>query len=258
MLEQILATKREELDTLTLPEPLPEPKRRPFAAALRRPRRALGLIAEVKKASPSKGIIRPDFDPVAIAKAYERAGADAISVLTDERYFQGHRRYLQEVKEAVNIPVLRKDFIIDRRQVEESARLGADAILLIGEALPPEMLEALYQEAYSIGLECLVEVHAKETLERILARFTPEVVGINNRDLHTFVTTLEATKALASLIPPSSVIVSESGISSYRDVRTIRSYGVQAMLVGESLMRQADVERAVYRLFGEDDGNGSS
>ncbi|MED4918860.1 indole-3-glycerol phosphate synthase TrpC, partial [Geobacillus thermodenitrificans] len=162
------------------------------------------------------------------------------------------------VKEAVNIPVLRKDFIIDRRQVEESARLGADAILLIGEALPPEMLEALYQEAYSIGLECLVEVHAKETLERILARFTPEVVGINNRDLHTFVTTLEATKALASLIPPSSVIVSESGISSYRDVRTIRSYGVQAMLVGESLMRQADVERAVYRLFGEDDGNGSS
>ncbi|MED3906711.1 indole-3-glycerol phosphate synthase TrpC, partial [Geobacillus thermodenitrificans] len=230
----------------------------PFAAALRRPRRALGLIAEVKKASPSKGIIRPDFDPVAIAKAYERAGADAISVLTDERYFQGHRRYLQEVKEAVNIPVLRKDFIIDRRQVEESARLGADAILLIGEALPPEMLEALYQEAYSIGLECLVEVHAKETLERILARFTPEVVGINNRDLHTFVTTLEATKALASLIPPSSVIVSESGISSYRDVRTIRSYGVQAMLVGESLMRQADVERAVYRLFGEDDGNGSS
>ncbi|ARP43240.1 indole-3-glycerol phosphate synthase [Geobacillus thermodenitrificans] len=258
MLEKILATKREELDTLTLPEPLPEPKRRPFAAALRRPRRALGLIAEVKKASPSKGIIRPDFDPVAIAKAYERAGADAISVLTDERYFQGHRRYLQEVKEAVNIPVLRKDFIIDRRQVEESARLGADAILLIGEALPPEMLEALYQEAYSIGLECLVEVHAKETLERILARFTPEVVGINNRDLHTFVTTLEATKALASLIPPSSVIVSESGISSYRDVRTIRSYGVQAMLVGESLMRQADVERAVYRLFGEDDGNGSS
>jgi len=258
MLEQILATKREELDTLTLPEPLTEPKRRPFAAALRRPRRALGLIAEVKKASPSKGIIRPDFDPVAIAKAYERAGADAISVLTDERYFQGHRRYLQEVKEAVNIPVLRKDFIIDRRQVEESARLGADAILLIGEALPPEMLEALYQEAYSIGLECLVEVHAKETLERILARFTPEVVGINNRDLHTFVTTLEATKALASLIPPSSVIVSESGISSYRDVRTIRSYGVQAMLVGESLMRQADVERAVYRLFGEDDGNGSS
>ncbi|ABO67488.1 indole-3-glycerol phosphate synthase TrpC [Geobacillus thermodenitrificans] len=258
MLEQILATKREELDTLTLPEPLPEPKRRPFAAALRRPRRALGLIAEVKKASPSKGIIRPDFDPVAIAKAYERAGADAISVLTDERYFQGHRRYLQEVKEAVNIPVLRKDFIIDRRQVEESARLGADAILLIGEALSPEMLEALYQEAYSIGLECLVEVHAKETLERILARFTPEVVGINNRDLHTFVTTLEATKALASLIPPSSVIVSESGISSYRDVRTIRSYGVQAMLVGESLMRQADVERAVYRLFGEDDGNGSS
>ncbi|MED0662291.1 MULTISPECIES: indole-3-glycerol phosphate synthase TrpC [Geobacillus] len=258
MLEKILATKREELDTLTLPEPLPEPKRRPFAAALRRPRRALGLIAEVKKASPSKGIIRPDFDPVAIAKAYERAGADAISVLTDERYFQGHRRYLQEVKEAVNIPVLRKDFIIDRRQVEESARLGADAILLIGEALPPEMLEALYQEAYSIGLECLVEVHAKETLERILARFTPEVVGINNRDLHTFVTTLEATKALASLIPPSSVIVSESGISSYRDVRTIRSYGVQAMLVGESLMRQADVERAVYRLFGEDDGNGSA
>ncbi|AMX83103.1 indole-3-glycerol phosphate synthase [Geobacillus subterraneus] len=256
MLEQILATKREELEALTLPEPLPEPKRRPFAAALRRPRRALGLIAEVKKASPSKGVIRPDFDPVAVAKAYERAGADAISVLTDERYFQGHRRYLQAVKEAIDIPVLRKDFIIDRRQVEESARIGADAILLIGEALPPETLETLYHEAYSIGLECLVEVHAKETLERILDRFTPEVVGINNRDLRTFVTTLEATKTLASLIPPSCVIVSESGIGSYRDVQAVRSYGAQAMLVGESLMRQADVERAVYRLFGEGDSGG--
>ncbi|AGT32516.1 indole-3-glycerol phosphate synthase [Geobacillus genomosp. 3] len=256
MLEQILATKREEMETLTMPEPLPEPKRRPFAAALRRPRRALGLIAEVKKASPSKGLIRADFDPAAIAKAYERAGADAISVLTDERYFQGHRDYLRLVKETVNIPVLRKDFIIDRRQVEESARLGADAILLIGEALPTETLKALYDEAYSIGLECLVEVHAKETLERVLDRFTPEVVGINNRDLHTFITTLEATKTLASLIPPSCVIVSESGIGSYNDVQTVRSYGAQAMLVGESLMRQADVERAVYRLFGEDDGNG--
>ncbi|MED3754527.1 indole-3-glycerol phosphate synthase TrpC [Geobacillus stearothermophilus] len=255
MLEQILATKREELETLTMPEPLPEPKRRPFAAALRRPRRALGLIAEVKKASPSKGLIRADFDPAAIAKAYERAGADAISVLTDERYFQGHRSYLRLVKETVDIPVLRKDFIIDRRQVEESARLGADAILLIGEALAPETLEALYREAYDIGLECLVEVHAKETLERLLDRFTPEVIGINNRDLHTFVTALEATKTLAPLIPPSCVIVSESGISSWRDVETVRSYGAQAMLVGESLMRQADVERAVYRLFGEDGGH---
>ncbi len=258
MLEQILATKREEVETLTLPEPLPKRKRRPFAAALRQPRRMLGLIAEVKKASPSKGVIRPDFDPVAIAKAYERAGADAISVLTDERYFQGHRRYLRAVKEAVDLPVLRKDFIIDRRQVEESARLGADAILLIGEALPPETLEALYNEAYSLGLECLVEVHAKETLERILDRFTPEVVGINNRDLHTFVTTLEATKALASLVPPSCVIVSESGIGSHNDVQAVQSYGAQAVLVGESLMRQDDVERAVYRLFGEEDGDGSA
>lgn len=258
MLEQILAAKREEVETLMLPEPLPERKRRPFAAALRRPRRMLGLIAEVKKASPSKGIIRPDFDPVAISKAYERAGADAISVLTDERYFQGHRRYLRAIKEAVNVPVLRKDFIIDRRQVEESVRLGADAILLIGEALPPETLEELYHEAYSLGLECLVEVHAKETLERILDRFTPEIVGINNRDLHTFVTTLEATKTLAPLIPPSCVIVSESGIGSYNDVKTVESYGAQAMLVGESLMRQDDVERAVYRLFGEEDGDDSA
>nr|WP_230581317.1 indole-3-glycerol phosphate synthase TrpC [Geobacillus stearothermophilus] len=176
-------------------------------------------------------------------------------MLTDERYFQGHRSYLRLVKETVDIPVLRKDFIIDRRQVEESARLGADAILLIGEALAPETLEALYREAYDIGLECLVEVHAKETLERLLDRFTPEVIGINNRDLHTFVTALEATKALAPLIPPSCVIVSESGISSWRDVETVRSYGAQAMLVGESLMRQADVERAVYRLFGEDGGH---
>ncbi|MGZ0086119.1 indole-3-glycerol phosphate synthase TrpC [Caldibacillus thermoamylovorans] len=255
MLEQILATKRSELETFVWPEPLSQPKRRSFAEALRRPRRALGLIAEVKKASPSKGIIRADFDPVAIAKAYERAGADAISVLTDERYFQGHRRYLQAVKEAVDIPVLRKDFIIDRRQVEESARLGADAILLIGEALSVDTLESLYREAYDRGLECLVEVHEKETLERVLERFTPEVVGINNRNLRTFVTTLAATKTLAPLIPSSCVIVSESGIGSYSDVKMVESYGAQAMLVGESLMRQPDVERAVYRLFGEGDEN---
>ncbi|MFC4183859.1 indole-3-glycerol phosphate synthase TrpC [Saccharococcus thermophilus] len=253
MLEQIIATKREEMKTLTLPEPLPVRTQRSLRAALERPNRSLGLIAEVKKASPSKGVIRPDFHPVDIAKAYEKAGADAISVLTDEHYFQGHRRYLREVKEAVSVPVLRKDFIIDRLQIEESVRIGADAILLIGEALPPKALYELYQEAYDKGLECLVEVHASETLERILDLFTPEMIGINNRDLHTFVTDLETTEKVAPLIPPSSIIVSESGIATFADVKKVQTYGANAMLVGESLMRKADVEAAVYELFGEVD-----
>ncbi|SFA46242.1 indole-3-glycerol phosphate synthase [Parageobacillus thermantarcticus] len=253
MLEQIIATKRKEVETLTLPEPLRNVKRRSLAAALKKPNRSIGLIAEVKKASPSKGLIRPDFHPVAIAKAYEKAGADAISVLTDEQYFQGHRRYLSDVKQAVELPILRKDFIIDRMQIEESVRIGADAILLIGEALPAKTLYELYQEAYDKGLECLVEVHQRETLESILDIFTPEIIGINNRDLHTFITTLETTSKVIPFVPAESVIVSESGIATSSDLKTVKTYGANAVLVGESLMRKDDVEAAVYELFREVD-----
>ncbi|AEH47451.1 indole-3-glycerol phosphate synthase TrpC [Parageobacillus thermoglucosidasius] len=251
MLEQIIATKRKEVEALILPEPLRNVQRRSLSAALKKPNRFIGLIAEVKKASPSKGLIRPDFHPAAIAKAYEKAGADAISVLTDERYFQGHRSYLSDVKQAVQLPVLRKDFIIHRMQIEESVRIGADAILLIGEALPAKTLYELYQEARDKGLECLVEVHQRETLESILDIFTPEIIGINNRNLHTFVTTLETTSKVIPFVPDGSVIVSESGIAASADLQAVKTYGANAVLVGEALMRKDNVEAAIYELFQE-------
>lgn len=250
MLEQIIVTKRNEVRTLTLP-PMCDVPRVSLAKALTNRRRAIGLIAEVKKASPSKGVIRADFQPIAHANAYEQAGADAISVLTDETYFQGHRQYLTEIKQAVGVPVLRKDFIIDRVQIEESVRIGADAILLIGEALSPNALYELYEEAYEKGLECLVEVHRRETLENILALFTPAIIGINNRNLRTFTTSLDTTKEVAPLVPTTSILVSESGIHTYQDMQTVHAYGAQAVLVGESLMRQHDVAQAVRALYGE-------
>lgn len=248
MLEQILATKRSEIKALTL-QPKCDVPRFSLLAALKKRTRPIGIIAEVKKASPSKGIIRPDFHPVDHAKAYEQAGADAISVLTDEVYFQGHRQYLTDIKQAVGVPVLRKDFIIDRLQIEESVRIGADAILLIGEALPPKTLYELYEEAYEKGLECLVEVHSRETLENILALFTPDIIGINNRNLHTFTTSLDTTKEVVPFVPKTSVIVSESGIATSADLQTVHAYGAHAVLVGESLMRQDDVAQAVRDLY---------
>ncbi|ANB60764.1 indole-3-glycerol phosphate synthase TrpC [Anoxybacteroides amylolyticum] len=250
MLEQIIATKRNEVRTLTLPATCDVP-RFSLAEALKNRRRAIGLIAEVKKASPSKGIIRRDFHPVDHAKAYEQAGADAISVLTDETYFQGNCQYLTEIKQAVGVPVLRKDFIIDRVQIEESVRIGADAILLIGEALLPKTLYELYEEAYEKGLECLVEVHSRETLENILALFTPAIIGINNRNLQTFTTSLDTTKEVAPFVPKTSILVSESGIHTHQDIQTVHAYGAEAVLVGESLMRQHDVAQAVRALYGE-------
>ncbi|GIW50529.1 MAG: indole-3-glycerol phosphate synthase [Anoxybacillus sp.] len=250
MLETILQTKREEVAALQLPEPCERLSRRSFYDALAKPRRFLGLIAEVKKASPSKGVIRQHLNVVDIARAYEQAGADAVSVLTDERYFAGHRSYVTQVKKHIEIPVLRKDFIIDRKQLVESVRIGADAILLIGEALDPSFLHELYEEAHEMGLQCLVEVHAPKTVEAILKRFTPKVLGINNRDLMTFHTSLHVTKQIVPLLP-NCIIVSESGIHTFDDVQTVQQAGAHAMLVGEALMRKPDVRAAVYELFGE-------
>ncbi|MDE8562360.1 indole-3-glycerol phosphate synthase TrpC [Anoxybacillus rupiensis] len=250
MLKQILATKQNEIERIELPPRYHFP-RFSLCTALKNAKRSIGMIAEVKKASPSKGIIRPNFQPVEIAKAYEQAGVDAISVLTDQTYFQGHYRYLIEIKETVRLPVLRKDFIIERLQIEESARIGADAILLIGEALSPKKLHELYEEAYEKGLECLVEVHSRQTLEAILERFTPEIVGINNRDLQTFTTSLDTTKNLLPHVPPSCVVVSESGIANAYDLQRVRAYGAHAVLVGESLMRHDDVMQAVDELYKE-------
>ena len=207
------------------------------------------LIAEVKKASPSKGVIRPDFDPVAIARAYERGGASCLSVLTDETYFQGHLSYLPAIREAVALPLLRKDFVLDPVQVYEARLAGADAILLIVACVPsPARLAELRHLAESLGMDALVEVH--DGAEAALAAESgATLVGVNNRDLHTFTVSLDLAARLIPLFPPGVIAVAESGIATAADVATVARAGAHAVLVGESLMRQADVEAATRRLL---------
>ena len=218
-------------------------------------RKPLNLIAEVKKASPSAGLIRPDFDPVAIAKAYEAAGADALSVLTDEKYFQGHLSYIEQVRAAVKLPVLRKDFIIDPWQVYESRAAGADAILLIAECLATSTMIDLQILATELHMTCLIEVHDLENLRRVrdhvigFPHRSYSLLGINNRDLRTFRTDLGTTLRLAELVEDRSVLVSESGINTYADIAKLAEAGVGAVLVGESLMRSPDVGAKVRELF---------
>ncbi|MGR0120884.1 indole-3-glycerol phosphate synthase TrpC [Bacillus halotolerans] len=250
MLENIINQKKEEVKTLILPEEQPFEKRS-FKEALANPNRFIGLIAEVKKASPSKGLIKEDFVPEQIAKDYKAAQADALSVLTDFPFFQGKNSYLSDVKRAVSIPVLRKDFIIDSIQVEESKRIGADAILLIGEVLDPVQLHELYLEAGEKEMDVLVEVHDQTTLEQIVKVFTPDILGINNRNLKTFETSLEQTKQIASLVPKECLLVSESGIGSLEHLTFVKEHGAQAVLIGESLMRQHSQQKAIHALYGE-------
>ncbi|OLP64991.1 Indole-3-glycerol phosphate synthase [Bacillus pumilus] len=250
MLNKIIAHKKEHVKTLELPVD-GNYERRSFKDALVQPHRSIGLIAEVKKASPSKGVIQPNFDPLQTAKAYEASKADCLSVLTDEPFFQGKNEYLSLIKEHVSCPILRKDFIIDSIQVEESKRIGADAILLIGEVLEPKKLYELYIEAKEKGLDVLVEVHAADTLANILNLFTPEIIGVNNRNLKTFNTTVEQTKEIAPLVPKDVLLVSESGIQTFDDLTFVKDHGARAVLVGESLMREQSQEKAVMTLFGE-------
>lgn len=212
-------------------------------------RRPMGLIAEVKKASPSKGLIRDDFEPVSLALAYERAGADCLSVLTDVSYFQGANDYLTRVSQAVKAPILRKDFTIDPYQIYEARVIGADAILLIAAILTTEQLRDYSALARSIGLDVLIEVHDQEELRRTL-KLEPTLIGINNRNLHTFVTDIRTTEELARLIPAGTTIVSESSISKPEEIPWLLSVGAQAVLVGEHFMRQPDVEQAVHALLG--------
>ncbi|MDY7222232.1 indole-3-glycerol phosphate synthase TrpC [Halalkalibacterium halodurans] len=249
MLDTILQTKREEIERLALPEQV-EVKKVSLYDALRKPNRSLGLLAEVKKASPSKGLIRADFHPVEIGKSYEAAGADAISVLTDETYFQGHRDYLTKVKQAVNIPVLRKDFIIDRAQILESVRIGADAILLIVGTIPTTRLKELYDEAHELGLECLVEVHSEEEIAELFSAFTPTLIGVNNRNLKTFETDVAQTEKMAQVIPHGTMFLSESGLHTYDDLQRVKRAGATGVLVGESLMRASSPEEGIQHLFG--------
>ncbi|MCY7849306.1 indole-3-glycerol phosphate synthase TrpC [Bacillus haynesii] len=250
MLNQIIDRKREDVLKIELPEDLKLPKRS-FKQALLSPNRFVALIAEVKKASPSKGVIQEDFEPVKIAKQYEQAKADCLSVLTDTPFFQGRNSYLSDVKRSVSLPVLRKDFIVDSIQVEEADRIGADAILLIGEALEPQKLFELYQQAAEKGMDVLVEVHGEKTLEGILNVFTPEIIGVNNRNLQNFETSVGQTERMAKLVPSGTVLISESGIGKSEDLAFVKACGAQAVLVGESLMREPSQLKAVHALFGE-------
>jgi len=197
------------------------------------------VVAEIKKASPSKGIIREDFDPVNIAMRYEKAGATCLSVLTDEKFFQGSDHYLQQIKTKTAIPVLRKDFIIDPYQVYESKVLGADCILLIASALSDSQLQELSTIATGLGLDILVEVHNREELERAMMLRTP-LIGINNRNLHTFVTSLETTIGLLPDVFPDRTIITESGINHRDDIALMRGHNVHAFLIGETLMKAPD------------------
>jgi indole-3-glycerol phosphate synthase len=207
------------------------------------------LIAEIKKASPSKGVLRTDFRPVEIACTYEAHGASCLSVLTDEQYFQGSLAVLREVRAAVGIPVLRKDFILDSYQLLEARAAGADAVLLIAECLDDCNLRKLHNEALDLGLTPLVELYEPENLPRVLAAGAT-LVGINNRDLRTFETDLAHTIRLRDQVPADCVLVAESGIRTRADVERLAAAGVHAMLVGESLMIQQDIGRAVAELLG--------
>jgi indole-3-glycerol phosphate synthase len=211
------------------------------------------LIAEVKKASPSKGVIRADFDPVEIARVYQRHGAACISVLTDRPYFQGSLDYLRQIRVAVDLPVLRKDFIIDPYQVIEARAAGADAVLLIAECLEYDLLERLYNAIVDLQMTALVELYEPANLARVL-RLGARLVGVNNRNLHTFQVDLEHTLRLRQQIPPDRVVVGESGIRTRQDAQRLEAAGVQAMLVGETLMARADIGNAVDELLGKAEG----
>ncbi|MEL6108107.1 MAG: indole-3-glycerol phosphate synthase TrpC [Planctomycetota bacterium] len=212
---------------------------------------SVNVIAEVKRASPSAGLIRADFDPVEIAKSYVDGGAACISVLTDEPFFQGSLDYLRRVREAVPVPLLRKDFIVDRYQLLQARDAGADCVLLIAECLQPHELKQLDQQASELGMQTLIELYEPENLHAVLATPT-KLVGVNNRDLRTFETDLRHTLEVGRSIPSDRLIVGESGIRTHADLELLREGRVKAVLVGESLMRQQDICLAVRSLLGHD------
>lgn len=256
ILQTIVEHKRTEIEAARARRPLAElqaalssaPPVRGFVESLANAS-GMGLIAEVKKASPSAGLIRADFDPVKIAKIYEAHGANCLSVLTDEKYFQGHLDFLTAARNAVGIPVMRKEFIIDPYQVLEARVAGADCILLIAECLDDCRMRELYFQASDLGMDVLIEIHESENLERVL-KLDPPIIGINNRNLRQMKTDLAHTLDLADKIPPGTLLVSESGIKTNADVVRLHNGGAKAILVGESLMRSPDIGQAVDELLG--------
>ena len=252
ILERIVAAKRKEVAAAKARVPNPPvasaPAPRDFLGALKK--KTPAVIAEIKRASPSRGVLRENFDPAAIARSYEAAGAACLSVLTDREFFQGAPEHLRAAREACALPVLRKDFIVDEYQVAEARAMGADCILLIAACLDLPSMKNLEGRATELGMAVLVEVHDGEELEAALELQTP-LIGVNNRDLRTFETKLETTLALMSRIPPEKLLVTESGILSPRDVERMRSAGVNVFLVGEAFMRAPDPGGALRALFGK-------
>jgi indole-3-glycerol phosphate synthase len=257
ILDRIVADNRLELEARKRSFPLVElqrvalaqPPPLDFASALRGER--VQLIAEVKKASPSRGVIRSDFNPVEIARTYADNGASAISVLTETRYFQGSLNHLRDIREALGnkrLPLLRKDFIVDPYQIYESRAYGADSLLLIVAILTLDKLESLLELSHQLNMSCLVEVH-KEAEVEIAQRSQARIIGINNRDLNTFIVDLTTTERLRPLIPADRIVVSESGIKDRGDIERLRQWGIDAVLIGESLMSEANIAARMKELL---------
>lgn len=259
ILDKIVAAKRLEIDTAKQQRSLSElqaaladaPSVRPFEQALAADG-PIKLIAEVKKASPSKGVIRADFQPVEIAGIYQQHGATCLSVLTDQEFFQGSLEVLRAVRREVSLPVLRKDFVLDAYQVLEARVAGADAVLLIAECLEQDQMCQLHEQIRALGMAALVEFYEPQNLDRVLD-MGATLIGVNNRDLRTFTTDLNHTIRMRRQIPRDRTVVGESGIHHRQDVEQLQAAGIQAMLVGESLMAAPDIGRAVNLLLGKAD-----
>ncbi len=255
-LKEIVAKKKEKLALSIQAVPEEElkarisgmPAPRPFAEAVNKPR-TISLIAEIKKASPSRGLIRADFDPVKIAGIYQEVGVQAVSVLTEEDFFQGSLEHLSAVKAAVQVPVLRKDFLFEPYQIYESRAYGADAVLLIAELLSRDKLGELSALAESLGMDSLVEIHDEKELKKVLG-MKLSLIGINNRDLKTFEVDLKTTERLFPLIPKDRTVVVESGLKSSQDVLFLRILGINAVLIGTAFMEEANIAAKVEKLMG--------